>query len=61
MTARNYALLAAVIFIIIAILQVLRALLGWPITVETGGSILGRPLAELDRVRRLWRARFARA
>ena len=38
MTARNYALLAAVIFIIIAILQVLRALLGWPITVETGAG-----------------------
>ena len=38
MTARNYALLAAVIFIIIAILQVLRALLGWPVTVETGAG-----------------------
>ena len=44
MTARNYALLSSVIFIIIAILQVLRALLGWPITVETGAGPFSVPL-----------------
>ena len=33
MTARNFCLLAAVIFGIIAILQLARALSGWPVTI----------------------------
>jgi hypothetical protein len=33
MTTRNFCLLAAVIFGIIAILQLVRALSGWPLTV----------------------------
>jgi hypothetical protein len=33
MTARNFCILAAVIFAIIAILQLVRALIGWPVTV----------------------------
>ena len=33
MTARNYCLLAAAIFAIIAILQLIRALAGWPLVV----------------------------
>ena len=35
MTAKNYSLLAAVIFAIIALLQLTRALSGWEITVGT--------------------------
>ena len=33
MTARNYALLAATIFAIVAIMALARAVLGWPMTV----------------------------
>lgn len=44
MTARSYALLAAVIFAIIAVLQLMRALLGWPIMVETGWGPMSVPL-----------------
>jgi hypothetical protein len=33
MTARNFALLAAVIFSVMALLQLIRALSGWEITV----------------------------
>jgi hypothetical protein len=36
MSATSYARLAAVIFVIIALLQLLRAVAGWPVTV--GGS-----------------------
>lgn len=35
MTARNYCRLAAVIFTIVAILQLTRAVLGWDVTVGT--------------------------
>jgi hypothetical protein len=35
MTARNYALLAAVIFAIVAMLQLVRAVGGWPVTLGT--------------------------
>lgn len=35
MTARSFSILAAVIFMIIALLQLTRALAGWEITVGT--------------------------
>jgi hypothetical protein len=35
MTARNYALLAAAIFAVVAVLQLSRAVLGMPITIGT--------------------------
>jgi hypothetical protein len=38
MPAQHYARLASVIFFIISTLQLLRALFGWPITVETGAG-----------------------
>ena len=38
MTARSYSRLAAAIFTVIALLQLIRALAGWPITV--GGAIM---------------------
>ncbi len=33
MTARNYSLLAALIFAVVAMLQLVRAVGGWPITI----------------------------
>ena len=39
MTAKNYALLAALIFTIIAALQLVRAIGGWPINVGTTFSV----------------------
>ena len=35
MSAQGYARLAAVVFAIVAILQLLRAFAGWPVTVGT--------------------------
>ncbi len=35
MSSRNYALLAALIFALIAVLQLSRAVGGWPVTVGT--------------------------
>jgi uncharacterized membrane protein (DUF2068 family) len=35
MTARNYSLLAAVIFAIVAMLQLVRAVGAWPVTIAT--------------------------
>ena len=35
MTARNYAMLAALVFTLVAILQLVRAVSGWPVTVGT--------------------------
>ena len=40
MTAKNYALLAALIFAIVAVLQLARAVSGLPVTVGTTTSIL---------------------
>ena len=37
MTAKSYSVLAAVIFAIIAILQLVRAISGWPVTVHDIG------------------------
>jgi hypothetical protein len=37
MTAKSYSVLAAVIFAIIAILQLVRAVSGWPVTVHDIG------------------------
>jgi len=34
MTSRNFALLAAVIFAIMAVVHLIRALSGWPITLS---------------------------
>ena len=39
MTAKNYALLAALIFTIVAVLQLARAVSGLPVTVGTTTSI----------------------
>jgi hypothetical protein len=39
MTAKNFSLLAAVIFAIVAVLQFARAISGWPITLGTTVSI----------------------
>jgi hypothetical protein len=38
MSARSYARLAAAVFAIIALLQVARAVAGWPVTV--GGTVM---------------------
>jgi hypothetical protein len=35
MNPRNYALLAAIVFAIVAMLQLLRAVGGWPLTIAT--------------------------
>lgn len=35
MTAKSYSILAAGIFAIVALLQLLRAISGWPVTVGT--------------------------
>ena len=35
MTARNFALLAAAIFTIVALAQLARVLAGWPVTIGT--------------------------
>ena len=39
MTAKSYSRLAAVIFAVIAVLQLIRAASGWPITVGATTSI----------------------
>jgi hypothetical protein len=39
MTAKNFSLLAALIFTIVAVLQFARAVSGWPITIGTTISI----------------------
>ena len=39
MTAKNFSLLGALIFAIVAVLQFARAISGWPITVGTTISI----------------------
>ena len=44
MTAEGYATLAAVVFAIIAIVQLLRAALGWSITVGVSGSSVSIPV-----------------
>jgi hypothetical protein len=49
MTAKNYALLAALVFAIIAALQLVRAIGGWPINVgNVGTTFSGAGLAKLD-------------
>jgi hypothetical protein len=44
MTARSYTLLAAAIFTVIALLQLMRGILGWPVMVETAWGTLSIPL-----------------
>jgi hypothetical protein len=44
MTVRSYALLAAAIFAVIAVLQLARALLGYPITVQTASGAMSVPV-----------------
>jgi hypothetical protein len=44
MSPRSYAFLAAVIFTIAAMLQLLRAILGWPVTVDTTWGTVSVPL-----------------
>jgi hypothetical protein len=39
MTAKNYSRLAALIFAIVAVLQLARAISGWPVTIGTTISI----------------------
>jgi hypothetical protein len=39
MTAKNYSRLAALIFAIVAVVQLARAVSGWPVTVGTIVSI----------------------
>jgi hypothetical protein len=43
MTILTYTRLAASIFAIIAVLQLVRAVLGWGITVEMGGGPMSLP------------------
>jgi hypothetical protein len=38
MNATNYARLAGAIFAIVAVLQLLRALSGWPVTIGSAGA-----------------------
>jgi hypothetical protein len=35
MTARNFSLTAAIIFAVIALVQLARAAFGWPVTIDT--------------------------
>ena len=35
MTSRNFSLTAAIIFTIIALVQLARAIFGWPVTIDT--------------------------
>ena len=44
MTARSYARLSAVIFAVAAVLQLMRDVAGWPVTVEMGGGPISIPL-----------------
>jgi hypothetical protein len=44
MTAKNYALLAALVFAIIAALQLVRAIGGWPINVGNVGTTFSVPV-----------------
>ena len=44
MNPRRYALIAAIVFSVIAILQLARAVLGWPIAVTTPWGTLMIPL-----------------
>ena len=44
MTTQTYTRLAALIFLVIAALQLVRAILGWEITVERGGDPMSLPL-----------------
>jgi hypothetical protein len=44
MTAQSYSRLAAVIFAIVAALQLMRTIVGWPITVETGWGPMSVPI-----------------
>jgi len=44
MTPRSYVMTAAAIFTIAATLQVLRAILGWPVTVGTTWGVVSIPL-----------------
>jgi hypothetical protein len=44
MSTLTYTRLAASIFAIIAVLQLVRAVLGWPITVEMGGGPMSLPI-----------------
>jgi putative Mn2+ efflux pump MntP len=39
MTAKSYSRLAALIFAVVAVLQVIRAVSGWPVTVGATTSI----------------------
>jgi hypothetical protein len=43
MTARSFALLAAMIFAVMAALQLMRVILGWPVTVDLGWGIFAMP------------------
>jgi hypothetical protein len=44
MTSRRYSLMAAVIFAIMAVLQLSRGILGWPVDVTTPWGIIAVPL-----------------
>lgn len=44
MTPRRYALIVAIIFAVIAVLQLARAVLGWPVGVTTPWGILMIPV-----------------
>jgi hypothetical protein len=44
MNPRRYALIAAIVFAVIAVLQLARAVLGWPIAVTTPWGTLMIPL-----------------
>ena len=56
MDAKSYSRVAAIIFAIIAILQLVRALSGWELTLNGGGHSAMGKLARID-----WRARVCRA
>lgn len=44
MSAQGYTRLASLVFAVIAVLQLIRAVLGWPITVGTGWGPISIPL-----------------
>ena len=43
MNGRNYALLAAVVFAVIAVGQLVRVILGWEVSVDLGWGMFSMP------------------
>ena len=44
MNTRSYSLLAAIIFTVVALVQLMRAVLGWSLTADMGSGPMAVPL-----------------